>query len=228
VDYGFLPDFDAVRALAFETTYPRAEGGEICIHRAGLDTGGGKAEEGAASKTEQAYKFILGCPPGRIYAVKGASNPFEKRVLPKVIGKLPSSKSPIAGGLVLYFLDTGYFKELVHASMREDSPHPAYLHAETTEDFADQLTAERQVLRKGKLLWERIRRDNHYLDCSMIAWACAGVEWAPSLLGLYMHRKHQDEAARKAEEAQMRQQGQVGVAANPFARGRNPFRKGGR
>jgi phage terminase large subunit GpA-like protein len=72
-----------VRALAFETTYPRAEGGEICIHRAGLDTGGGKDEEGSASKTEQAYKFILSCPHGLIYAVKGRQTPLKRGCCPR-------------------------------------------------------------------------------------------------------------------------------------------------
>jgi phage terminase large subunit GpA-like protein len=222
IDYGYLPDFESVRALVFETRYEREGGGETIIHRAAMDTGGGEAFEGGASMTEMAYKFILGCPSGRLYAVKGAPRQFEKRVLAKAIGKLPSSKSPITGGFNLFFLDTGYFKELVHASLKVDSAHPAHLHAQTGQDFADQISAEHQVLRKGKLAWEKTRRDNHYLDCAVYARAAASVEWPPSLRSLWMHHKRQEEIAKAAERDAERQ----AAAQNPFTRGRNLYGRG--
>lgn len=221
IDYGYLPDFESVKALVFETRYEREGGGDTIIHRAAMDTGGGEAKEGSASMTELAYKNIMGCPSGRLYAVKGAPRTFEKRVLPKVIGKLPSSKMPIAGGFNLYFLDTGYFKELVHASLRVDSGHAMHLHADTGADFADQITAERQVLRKGKLLWEKIRRDNHYLDCAVYARAAASVEWAPSLKGLWVYHQRQEERSAAVERTATAQ----AVKMNPFTGGRNYFGK---
>jgi len=219
IDHGYLPDFESVRSLVYDTRYERDGGGESPIHRAAMDTGGGEAREGNASMTEQAYKFILSCPRGKLYAVKGAPKSFDRRVMPKVIGKLPSSKMPIAGGLALYFLDTGYYKELVHASLRVDSPHPLHLHQDTGRDFADQITAERQVLVKGKLRWEKVRRDNHYLDCAVYARAAAGVEWAPSLRGLWEHHRKMEDAARRAEERAVRES----EAHNPYTRGKSLF-----
>jgi len=215
VDYGYLPDFESVRAVAFETTYPRDGGGESIVHRTLLDTGGGKGKEVSASMTERAYRFILSCPSGRVYASKGAPKGFERHVLPRVIGKMPSSKSPIPGGITLYFLDTGYYKELVHASMQLDAANPARLHAETGQDFADQVTAERQVLQKGKLVWEKIRRANHYLDACMMAWAAASDAFAPSLRGLWLRHQHQEQQARKAQE-------RTEKPVNPFT-GRKTF-----
>jgi len=218
MDYGYLPDWDSVRSLVFETTYP-VEGSErtMPIHRAGLDTGGGAGEGGKASMTEQAYQFVRSCPSGRLYAVKGAPRTFERRVLPKPIGKMPSSKSRIPGGLNLFFLDTGWFKELVHASLRIDSPQAMHLHREAGADFAEQITAERQVLRKGKLSWEKIRRDNHLLDCAMIARACASPEWAPSMQGLWIARRQMEERERlRAAQDGAGQQ----PALNPYTRGR--------
>jgi phage terminase large subunit GpA-like protein len=218
VDYGYLPDFDSVRSLVFETAYPvEGSGRTMPIHRAGLDTGGGAGEGGKASMTEQAYQFVRGCPSGRLYAVKGAPRQFEKRVLPKAIGKMPSTKSRIPGGLNLYFLDTGWFKELVHASLRIDAAQPMHLHAETGKDFAEQITAERQVLRKKKLLWEKIRRDNHLLDCAMIARACASPEWPPSMQGLWVARRQMEE--RERLRAAQDGAGQT-PAQNPYTRGR--------
>ena len=55
------------------------------------------------------------------------------------------------------------------------------LHSKTDETFARQITAE--VLerdRNGHLVWKRLRKSNHYLDCVMMADACVDGSWLPS------------------------------------------------
>ena len=41
------------------------------------------------------------------------------------------------------------------------------------EDFANHLTAEKQVDKNGEIFWERISRENHWLDSSYGAQAAA-------------------------------------------------------
>ena len=221
IDYGQLPDHDSVRSLAFLTRYPVEGGGDMPVHRTAQDTGGGEGEYGSVSMTERAYQHILSCPPGRLYAVKGAPKTFERRVIPKTIGKLPTSKMPIPGGLNVYFLDTGWYKSLIHGAMRQemDKAQALVLHNECGQDLADHLTSERQVLRKGRLAWEKQRKANHLLDCLMGAWAAASPEWAPSLQGLWIGWKRQEERIRV--EAAARAKG--GAPENPYTRGKSLF-----
>lgn len=158
------------------------------IWRAALDTGGGKSSDGEWSRTEEAYQWLRSQRPGIVFGTKGASRPQLKRVTVSTIDKMPSSSKPIPGGLQLRLLDVDQFKDLIHwrLSRKRDDKHQDtqcfYLHKETGEDYALQILAEEKHRdRKGKVEWIQVRRDNHLLDCEVMAAACADSEWFPSL-----------------------------------------------
>ena len=112
---------------------------------------------------------------------KGLSRESHTPVRATMIDRLPSSRMRIPGGLWLYLLDTHYFKGLVFGRLRMDAHQPMTLHSKTDETFARQITAE--VLerdRNGHLVWKRLRKSNHYLDCVMMADACVDGSWLPS------------------------------------------------
>lgn len=206
VDYGFVPSFDAVAALVFDTRYPVENSGEdMGIWRAGMDSGGGETDDGEWSRTEEIYQFVRFRGRGVVHATKGASREQLRRVKPSPIDKFPRSGKPIPGGLTLYMLDSGKFKELLHARMEADHSQPFRLHAEAGEDYAAQIAAEKLVRLKKGSEWKRIRRDNHLLDCEVIAAACADMEWSPGLQ--LLARKRQAPPPTPAAE-------------NPFTSGR--------
>ena len=75
-----------------------------------------------------------------------------------------------------------YFKEQLQYLLRStlDGPNAWYLHALTGTDYSRQITAEGRIeetdkLGKTRLVWKRIRRDNHFLDCEVMQLAAA--EW---------------------------------------------------
>ncbi|MGE4470962.1 MAG: terminase gpA endonuclease subunit [Desulfovibrio sp.] len=193
VDYGRLRDWEDVLSLAAETCYPREGGGEMPIWRTALDTGGGRTDPGVLTRTEEAYQFLRTHHGYRLHGTKGLSRPSQTPVRWTVIDKMPKSKRPIMGGLTLYLLDVGYFKSLLFGRLTPEARQPARLYDAPEEDLADyleQLTAERLVRgRDGKLRWERLHRNNHYLDATVLAHACADGSWTPSLQGMILRDK---------------------------------------
>lgn len=185
IDYGRLTDWPAVQALLdgrypFETSSPRA-GQSLHIWRAGIDSGGTRLDDAVVSRTEEVYTFVRRHGQGRLFACKGLSRESHTPVRATMIDRLPSSRMRIPGGLWLYLLDTHYFKGLVFGRLRMDAHQPMTLHSKTDESFARQITAE--VLereRGGQLVWRRLRKANHFLDCVMMADACVDGSWLPS------------------------------------------------
>jgi phage terminase large subunit GpA-like protein len=187
VHYGFLPTWDAVEALVFDTAYPVGgkDGVTLPIWRMGLDTGGGKgAMETDPTLTEQAYFWLRKNGVGRgclCYACKGASHPLAGKVhAGKRLDQTPSGK-PIPGGLQIVLIDTDAWKNAYHYRLKsaiEGGAMAAYLHAETGGDYARQIMAEElRINQKGLQEWTRVKPDNHFLDCEILAMAVADPEW---------------------------------------------------
>ncbi len=213
VQYGFLPTFRDVEDLVFHARYRTQQGEETMgIWRAGIDTAGGETEGGLWTRTEEVYQWLRKIPPGRVFGMKGASRRQHRRIQLSTIDRMPRSNRPIPGGLELRLLDTAQFKSLIHwrldRSMRcqacgetvrgvpcdlcggpvQPESQRFYLHAETGADYVRQLLAEElRVDRRGRREWVPIRRDNHYLDCEVMAAACADSEWLPNLQMMAVH-----------------------------------------
>ncbi len=225
VSYGYLSTFEEVRALVFDTWFPK-DGSQdrLQIWRAAIDTGGGKgeADDDAISRTEEIYEFIRahGRRDGKqvVFAVKGSSRPQLIRVnYPQPIDRMPRSNKPIPGGLELRSLDTHELKKLLHwrltrrdqrvddaGNVTQAESQRIFLHAETGVDYTRQFLAEElRRSRKGRLEWVRIRTDNHLLDAEVYAAACADNSWHPNLAGLARYVKtRSDHVQRRADDAQ--------------------------
>lgn len=211
IDYGRLRDWEDVYSLIWETQYEQEGGGQMPIWRAGLDTGGTKTDNDDVTRTEEAYHFVRMNSGNRLFATKGSSRPMLTPVKWNVLDKMPRSGAAIPGGLMLFSLDSNHFKNLHHARLQQDARQPIRLHAEADQSLADQLAAEHQVRdRDGTLRWERIHRDNHYLDCSCISFACANAAWTPSLQML-------------AQQAALARQAPSPAPAQPQAPSINPY-----
>lgn len=70
-------------------------------------------------------------------------------------------------GLDLWHLDTDYFKSWVHARLEWPKGQPGgwHLPSDATEDYCKQIVAEhRTVAPSGRVVWVKVRAENHYLD----------------------------------------------------------------
>ena len=184
IDYGYLHTWEDVRRLLYDTEYPPEDekAQKKRIWRAAIDTGGGFDRERNRSKTDEIYRWIYAHRDGRIFGIKGGSHRQQSPVRMVTIQRFPSNANPIPGGLPLYLLDTDYFKELFFSRMRPENSAQLRLHRDTDELWADQVTAEKQVQGKnGRTEWVKVRTDNHYLDCAVMASACVDLSWTPSL-----------------------------------------------
>lgn len=187
VQYGTLSDWEHVAALIFESRWAKASGERYGIWRAAIDTGGGEAQGGDWSRTEEIYQFIRARGAGVVHGVKGASRPQLKRVKTSVIDKMARGNRPIPGGLELHMLDVDQFKRLLHWRMARSvgEAQRAHLPRDVGGDYIEHITAEElRRDRRGNMYWHQVRRANHWLDCEVYAAACADGEWTPSLVHL--------------------------------------------
>lgn len=77
----------------------------------------------------------------------------------------------VRGGLSRWTLNTDYFKRQVHSKINRDAEMPGqwYLPQDATDDYCKQIVAETRVIKpSGKVVWVRLRKDNHYLDVEMM------------------------------------------------------------
>jgi len=217
VDYGYIAgDWEEVATL-HDARYPVEGGGDMGVWRLAYDSGGGKTDSDQWTRTEEVYLHVRKHAfTRRVFATKGASREQVSPVRWTTIDKLPRSGRLLPGGLQLATIDTDYFKGLLHGRMAPDARQALHLHSGTGEDFAAQVAAERLVRAKsGELVWEQFRQDNHYLDCLVLASACADPSWVPSL---QMLARAQRKGREGGENQAVARAGQVGTG-RPMAAG---------
>lgn len=186
IDHGHLGNWDDVERLLFEMAYPIQDSDcSMRIWRAGIDTGGGKYKE-TMSSTEETYLWLQdnsglsrGC---RVWGVKGSSKPLPTKIkMGSVLTKTPSGR-PLKMGMRLVMVDPNKSKDMVFERMekaRGGLQGGAWLHSETSMDYALQMTAEKKLEdENGIESWVKIGSgDNHYIDCEYIAALVADWEW---------------------------------------------------
>lgn len=206
----FLSSWDEVAALVFETQFKRQGSGEpVMIWRAAIDTGGSRHNEDEWSRTAEAYHWIRFNNRGVILATKGMSEPKPGTPLVKhtILDRMPGKNGQvIPGGLVLWLINTERMKETFFHRLQctaGDEQQISFC-AGTGDAFFKQITAEeKRINNKGKHYWHRIRRDNHHLDTSMLAHACADSEWAGGvpMLALQVSKLDEQEQGRGEDNA---------------------------
>jgi phage terminase large subunit GpA-like protein len=113
---------------------------------------------------------------GRAFPTKG----HDKQDRPVKASKIDISYKGkiIKNGLDLWHVDTDYCKSWVHARIEWPQGEPGgwHLPSDITDDYCMQLTAEaRTVGATGKILWVRIRKENHFFDVESLNVAAAHV-----------------------------------------------------
>ena len=170
IDYGELKRWSEVTALVHETFYPvdGAEGDELGVWRAGVDTGGGR-KDGNETMTEAAYDWIRLHGAGKVVGTKGMSskNRSGRKIHRTILDKTPKGR-PIPQGIDLWTVDTEAFKDAVHYRMGIDEGSAGRLtfHKDTTEEFFRHIAAEeKQRDKKGRVAWVLVGKANHWFDC---------------------------------------------------------------
>jgi phage terminase large subunit GpA-like protein len=103
---------------------------------------------------------------GRIFPTKGVQTMASPYTFKKQ-DYLPNGKA-IPGGLLLYRLDTNYYKNMLAGMLEIEPGDPGcwWYHKDVTADWARQMTVE-GINEKG--LWENPHgRDNHAWDCAVL------------------------------------------------------------
>ncbi|MDR2947171.1 MAG: phage terminase large subunit family protein [Candidatus Adiutrix sp.] len=222
IDYGRLAEFDDVNRLIWESAYPvlgpdeKPSGQHLDIWRAAIDTGGTTAD-GVYTRTEEVYEHVRMYGHEKLHAAKGASREQSSAVRWSTLDRLPQRQTRIPGGLMLYSVDTAKIKEKIFLLLMDTEARrsiglygydPARENQDGLhDDLAAQLCAERQVrTASGKKVWEQIRKDNHYLDCLMLAEACGDVSWTPSIDHLIKYLEAETQAAAAAPAPERRRE----------------------
>jgi phage terminase large subunit GpA-like protein len=190
IHYGFLPLWEDVERIIFETSYPviGEEDRSLRIFRACVDTGGSKKFEDM-TMTEETYFWLLknrGRGGVGLWGTKGASS-----ALPGMLGlgngiiSTPSGKK-LPDMLRLLMVDTEKAKDQYHwrlqLASKEDTrglPGAGFLHSAVGDDYVSQILAEEKQLNdKGREEWVNVHgRPNHLLDADLLAAVCVEMEF---------------------------------------------------
>ncbi len=184
VRYGYLESFEEVERWLFQDVYTSEDGIAYPVWRAGIDTGGGAGAAGEATMTEQVYAWLRAKGQGRVFGVKGVSRSLAggKKLQLSIIDRMPSGK-PLPGGIRLWLLDTGLFKDAIWSRIETGQ---FFLHNQAGEDYARQLSSEaKEMDARGRAAWVvQGNQPNHLLDCEVYAAAMADTECWGGLLVL--------------------------------------------
>ncbi len=124
-------------------------------------------------RTPMVFKFVR---KHRTWAfpcvgVDSATKPLQRRLVDvNAAGKV------VKGGVSRWTLDSDYFKRWIHERIERDPALPGQWHlpVDATDDYCKQIVAEARIVKpSGRIVWKRVRKDNHYLDCEMMGLGCA-------------------------------------------------------
>lgn len=185
VHYGWLAgDYDnsGIDEIVRDWTYQvDQEQKQLHIWRTGIDTGGGQYAQADTTMTEAAYLWIRKMKSTALFGTKGLSTDKVRRLKEIRLDRMPGDKGVIIrGGLILIEINTDAMKDDIwfHLRIEEGKPGRFTFHNATESDYAKHLLAEDLRLQKnGKWEWVRIRKDNHLLDCTVIAFSMADSEF---------------------------------------------------
>jgi len=170
--YGYTGTFQELLSIIFESRYKVADSDlYLSVIQAFMDSGG--------DRTDEVYEFCRTYSSNIIFPIKGMSNRSGTPLKESIIDKYPGTNKFIPGGLRLVSIDTAYYKEAIYRKMQIEKGGRGRwnVHKDVKSDYAAQMTAEeKRRIRAGNRYiekWVQIRRDNHWLDCSVYAFAAA-------------------------------------------------------
>ena len=183
---GVVHSFEALEQVLWADAYQDIEGNRYIVQLTGIDAMG--------TRTKAIYDWAR-MRRGTVYAIQGTTR-ITKPVEFSKIDFYPGTNTAIPGGLILAKLHVNFFKNALSAKLAiaPDDPGAFHLHAESTEDYARQMTAE--YLDDKDQTWKcPEKKANHFWDCEVYALAMADI------LGVKHWAKPQPVQERKPEPA---------------------------
>ncbi len=164
VQAGSVPTFAALERVLFRNVYRDREGTE---HRVRL-----AVQDAMGTRTKDVYAFCAK-HRGRLFPYQGKrTQATPVRYAPQEF--YPGTKAKIPGGLVLWKVDTTFFKNDLAAKLQiaPDDPGAFHLHAGVTDEYTREMTTE--YFDDKKLCWLCPEgKDNHFWDCEVMALVAA-------------------------------------------------------
>jgi len=173
VDCGFCTEFETVRDIAM-ARYTTASGRDLHVSMGLIDSGGTTASDGANTRTAEVYDFCRTVP--NMAPIKGYSRGLTTPWKVTRLDSMPDGK-PINGGLLLYRLQTNYFKDTLTAKLQVELGNPGcfWLHGdiEPESDYLRHMTVEE---RQQDGTWQNPRgKRNDLWDCEVYNLAAADI-----------------------------------------------------
>lgn len=184
VEYGVVESFEQLATVLLTRTWTTRNGERtLPIRLMCVDSG---------YRTDEVYAFCLEWPD-RCRPIKG----FESRAVPIQNYKIERSWQGKAGGMLLWGLDTSYFKDKltrkIHSSLGGTGAWS--IHADPAEEFMAHMTSEHRIFvrkKRGEIeeAWARKAGGgpNHWFDCEVYN------EAASDMLGLYAIKTEEQQA----------------------------------
>lgn len=172
---GHSEDWDALIDDVIKKTYPLEDGsGEMPILKTACDSGG---EEGVTENAYQFWRKLLNkglarrlFKASRFILVKGASTRNAQPIRESFpdTTKRSDRKVKVAGDVLVYLLNTNYFKDIVANNLERDEPGPGFMHFPDwlPANFYTELTAESRTDKGWK---NKSRRRNEPFDLASYA-----------------------------------------------------------
>lgn len=177
VDDGYLTgetEFDAVWVAMGELL--RSTYRDMPIRRAFIDSGYRPGDE--YRRPDHAVYTFCRRHHGIAFPTKGyaeAAVPVRSSLIDYNVGG-----KVIKNGIRLFHIDTDHFKRWLHGRVRwpsDDEPGGWYLHEGIGEEYCRQIVSEEMIIKpSGNRVWIKNRRQNHFLDCEILAYCAAKVE----------------------------------------------------
>lgn len=108
----------------------------------------------------------------RTRATKGHDK-LNKPYYPSKVDVTPKTGKPIKNGVQLWHFDSDIMKTWVHGRVNRAKTLPGqwYLPIDISDDYCKQIIAEERIDKaSGGVLWKKVSKDNHKLDCEALAY----------------------------------------------------------
>lgn len=154
---GLVPTFEALEEVLFGTTYKDGAGNKFHVQKAVIDAMG--------HRTSEVYDFCRKYR-GRLFPLQGVDK-LQSPWTHSNIDTYPGKRKLIPGGIILYRIDTNYYKDTLATKLEIAGADPGawHLHSEVTQSWCKQMTVE-FVNDQGK--WDcPAGKANHAWDVSV-------------------------------------------------------------
>ena len=186
-----VESWEEVETILFKTTYTREDGKLMQVRLALIDSG---------FRTDEVYDFCMKWR-GITRPIKGMSQPTGIPYYMRKIEKHPGTGLPIKGGLALYSVDTGFYKDKISRLVKKDleTHNQWHIFKDPSESYKKQFTSEHKVIERNrktkstKTVWKTkgSHTPNHWWDTEVYSTAAA------AMLHVWTLRKEEKKSERQ-------------------------------